>query len=325
MTTRHETHEMPSDAPGSPPHPGMVWIPGGTFKMGSDDHYAEEAPAHYVTVSGFWMDSHPVTNGEFRRFIKETGYITVAEQVPKAEDYPGAIPELLVAGALGFQPSNGPVNLHDWSQWWNWTPGASWRQPTGPGSSIAKLRRHPVVQVSYEDACAFAEWAGKELPTEAQWEFAARGGLDGAVYPWGDELEPESKPRANIWQGQFPWQNELRDGYLRTSPVGSFPANGYGLYDMTGNVWEWTTDWYQAEHQGADSACCAPENPRGPRREVSFDPLQPEIKIPRKVLKGGSHLCALNYCIRYRPAARQPEMIDTATSHIGFRCIVNAA
>ena len=308
-----------------PPFPDMVWIPDTTFRMGSDDHYAEEAPVHSATVSGFWIDKYPTTNADFRRFVSDTGYVTVAEMTPRAEDYPGAIPELLVPGALVFEQTPGPVNLHDWSQWWSWTPGAQWRRPTGPGSSIAKLRRHPVVQVSYEDACAYAEWAGKELPTEAQWECAGRGGLDCAVYGWGDELEPGGKSMANTWQGRFPYENVLRDGYLGTSPVGSFPANGYGLYDMIGNVWEWTRDWYAAEHQPASSPCCAPVNPRGPRRDESFDPTQPEIEIPRKVVKGGSHLCAPNYCMRYRPAARQPEMIDTATNHIGFRCVVNPA
>ncbi len=293
--------------------------------MGSDHHYEEEAPAHSVHVSGFWMDRYPVTNAEFRQFVKATGYVTVAEIAPKAEDYPGAIPEMLVPGGLVFTGTPGPVSLHDWSQWWEWVPGAQWRSPTGPGSSISKLGRHPVVQVSYEDASAFAAWAGKSLPSEAQFEFAARGGREGTEFAWGDDLELDGVPMANIWQGQFPWHNELRDGYLRTSPVGSFPSNDYGLYDIIGNVWEWTTDWYQPKHEGMQSPCCAPVNPRGPRREESFDPNQPEIDIPRKVVKGGSHLCAPNYCMRYRPPARQPEMVDTATSHIGFRCIVAAA
>ena len=316
------TEAAPTPQP-EPPFPGMVWIPGGTSRMGSDKHYPEERPVHRVTVDGFWIDPHPVTNDRFARFVQETGHATFAESVPKAEDYPGALPELLFAGSLVFVKPDGPVDRGDFTNWWHWVKGANWRQPYGEGSSIDELERHPVVHVTFSDAEAFAKWEGKALPTEAEWEFAARGGLEGAAYAWGDEFLRDDRHLANTWQGEFPWQNLARDGYERTSPVGAFPPNGYGLYDMIGNVWEWTTDWYHPKHP-ADvvKACCIPENPRGPRLEDSFDPREPQIRIPRKVLKGGSHLCAPNYCRRYRPAARYPEPIDTSTCHVGFRCIV---
>ncbi len=301
----------------------MVFISGGTFRMGSDRHYPEEAPSHRVTVDDFWIDRMPVTNREFRKFVNATGHVTMAERKPSAEDYPGALPHMLKAGSLVFTPPRHMVDLRDWSQWWNFKFGADWRRPYGPRSSVSGLDDHPVVHVAYEDAEAYARWARKELPTEAEWEFAARGGLDGAEYAWGDEFAPEGKQMANTWQGAFPHQNLVADGFERTSPVGAFPPNGYGLYDMIGNVWEWTTDWYSQRHEAdAPKACCIPENPRGGLREASYDPRQPEIKIPRKVLKGGSHLCAPNYCRRYRPAARHAQPIDTSSSHIGFRCVV---
>ncbi len=322
---QHEPIARPQ-APGPAPAPDMVWIPGGTFRMGSEDFYPEERPVHTVTVDGFWMDRFQVTNADFARFVEATDYVTVAERPPRAEDYPGARPELLVPAALVFQPTAGPVRLADWSQWWRYVPGASWRHPAGPGSSTKGRRRHPVVHVAYADAEAYATWAGKALPTEAEWEFAARGGLDGAIFPWGDEHFPGGKPMANTWQGEFPWQNLRLDGYEGTSPVGAFPPNGYGLYDVAGNVWEWTCDWYVPRHPDeARSPCCVPRNPRVLAADASYDPNQPTIRIPRKVVKGGSHLCAPNYCLRYRPAARQPQMIDSGMSHLGFRCIVRPA
>jgi formylglycine-generating enzyme required for sulfatase activity len=267
-----------------------------------------------------------VTNQQFARFAAETGYVTLAEIAPKPEDFPGAPPENLVPGSMVFRKRKGPVDLRNYMNWWVWVPGANWRHPKGPGSSLEGLDSHPVVHVACLDVEAYARWAGKELPTEAEWEFAARGGLDGATFPWGDEEFPGGKPMVNSWQGEFPWQNLLKDGYEGTSPVGSFPPNGYGLCDMAGNVWEWTSDWY--EPRGADptvkSCCMGSLNPRVVSPEKSYDPHQPQFRIPRRVVKGGSHLCAPNYCFRYRPAARQPQMIDTGMAHLGFRCVVRA-
>jgi sulfatase modifying factor 1 len=299
-----------------PPVKDMVWVDGGRFLMGSDDFYPEERPVHEVELDGFWIDRHPVTNAQFRRFVKATGYVTVAEQAPDPADYPDADPALLVPGALVFQPSTGPVDLRDWRTWWAWVPGASWRTPEGPGSTLHGRDRHPVVQVCHHDAQAYATWAGKALPSEAEWEYAARGGLESKVFAWGDEFAPKGRQMANTWQGEFPWQNLLLDRYERTSPVGSFPPNGYGLVDMAGNVWEWTSDFFTPQHAtDADQGCCAPHNP-----QVTSPALQEAI--PRRVIKGGSHLCAPSYCLRYRPAARQGEAVDTATTHIGFRCIL---
>jgi formylglycine-generating enzyme required for sulfatase activity len=304
----------------------QVFVPGGTFRMGSDRHYPEEAPAHLVKVSEFWIDRAPVTNKQFRKFVNETGHVTLAELKPDPRDYPGALPRMLRAGSLVFSPPNQAVDPREWQQWWNFKFGANWRRPYGPRSSISGLDNHPVVHIAYRDAEAYAAWAGKELPTEAEWEFAARGGLDGAEFAWGDDFTPGGSHMANTWQGAFPQQNLATDGYERTSPVTAFPPNGYGLYDMIGNVWEWTTDWWSPVHDANPSAkqCCAPQNPRGGREDESCDPRQPNIKIPRKVLKGGSHLCAPNYCRRYRPAARHAQPIDTSTSHVGFRCVVRA-
>jgi len=306
---------------------GMVWIPGGTFRMGSENFYPEEGPVHEVNVDAFWMDSHTVTNEQFASFVKATGYVTVAERPLNPGDYPGAPPENLVPGALVFKKTRGPVDLSNYVNWWVWMPGASWRHPTGPQSTIDGIEQHPVVHVAYEDAEAYAAWAGKELPTEAEWERAARGGLDSKNFVWGDEHFPDGKAMANSWQGEFPWQNLLVDGFEGTSPVGTFPPNGYGLFDMAGNVWEWTSDWYVQSHKGeVCPSCCGPSvNPRIASPEKSYDPRQPQFRIPRKVVKGGSHLCAPNYCLRYRPAARQPQMIDTGMSHMGFRCIVRPA
>ncbi len=313
-------------APRTCSFPGMVFVSGGTYRMGSDKHYPEEAPVHCVSVDSFWIDETPVTNAQFRAFVEATGYITFAEIPPKAEDYPGALPHMLKAGSLVFTPPAGPVDLRNGACWWSFCFGANWRRPYGHGSWIKGHDDHPVVHIAYRDAEAYAAWVGKELPTEAEWEFAARGGLDGAEFAWGDELTPGGHHMANTWQGNFPCENLKLDRYERTSPVRAFPPNGYGLYDMIGNVWEWTTDWYAPKHPAdAAKACCIPENPRGPHRETSYDPSQPKIRIPRKVLKGGSHLCAPNYCRRYRPAARHPEPIDTSTSHVGFRCVVRTA
>ncbi len=303
----------------------MTWVPGGTFRMGSDEHYQEEQPAHPVSVDGFWIDESPVTNARFRAFVEATGHVTSAEIVPDPADYPGALPEMLYAGSLVFIKPSGPVDRRDIGNWWQFLRGATWREPQGPGSTIEGKDEHPVVHIAFADAEAFTQWEGKTLPTEAEWEFAARGGLDGAAYAWGDEFLPDGRFMANTWQGEFPWQSLGSDGFEGTSPVGTFDSNGYGLYDMIGNVWEWTTDWYSTRHPDAPvHACCAPRNPRGGPLEQSLDPNQPAIRIPRKVIKGGSHLCAPNYCRRYRPAARFPEPIDTSTSHLGFRCIVRS-
>jgi formylglycine-generating enzyme required for sulfatase activity len=300
----------------------MALVPAGTFLMGSEDFYPEERPVHRVEVDAFWMDRRPVTVAQFRRFVKATGYVTLAERAPDAADYPDADPALLVPGALVFRPTRGPVDLRDVANWWNWVPGARWDRPEGPGSDTYTRAKHPVVHVGYEDAEAYAAWAGKALPTEAEWERAARGGLEGATYAWGDEEAPDGTFMANFWQGEFPWQNLGRDGFMGTSPVGSYAPNGFGLYDMTGNVWEWTSDFFTPRHADeAAKACCVPQNPRVTSDAESFGAGAPGEHIPRRVVKGGSHLCAANYCLRYRPSARQGEPVDTSTSHIGFRCI----
>jgi formylglycine-generating enzyme len=301
----------------------MVRIPGGTFRMGSNDHYPEEAPVHRVTVDGFWIDRTPVTNRQFKEFVRATGHVTTAQVPPDPADYPGALLHMLYSGSLVFAPPQHVTDLRDWSRWWSFMKGANWRHPYGPRSNINTLDNHPVVHVSFADAAAYARWAGKDLPSEAEWEFAARGGLEDSEFAWGSEFMPGGRHMANTWQGSFPVQNLNEDGYERTSPVMAFPPNGYGLHDMIGNVWEWTADWYAARHEAdAPKACCIPENPRGGREAGSYDPNQPNIRIPRKVLKGGSHLCAPNYCRRYWPAARHAEPVDTSTSHVGFRCII---
>ena len=277
--------------------------------MGSADFYPEERPVREVSVGRFWIDRHLVTVAGFRRFVKDTGHVTWAEQQPDSADYPDADPELLVPGSLVFRRTAGPVDLRDYRNWWTWMPGADWRHPEGPGSNVGGRERHPVTHVAHADATAYAEWAGKSLPNEAEWEYAARGGLDGAIFTWGDEFAPKGRMMANTWQGEFPWQNLLLDRFEATSPVGTYPPNGYGLYDMAGNVWEWTDDWFTTPAAETGS-CCAPQLPLADER------------FPRKVIKGGSHLCAPNYCLRYRPAARQGEAVDTSTGHIGFRCLV---
>lgn len=302
--------------------PGMVLIPGGTFLMGSDVHYGEERPAHHVRVDPFWMDETAVTNAQYAAFVAATGYVTVAERPLDPALYPGAKREMLAPGALVFRMTDGPVDTRDIANWWCWTQGACWHAPEGPGTTTLGREHHPVVHVAFEDAEAYAAWAGKTLPSEAEWERAARGGVEGREFAWGDELTPGGMHQANTWQGPFPWRNFAADGFERTCPVRSFPPNPYGLFEVCGNVWEWTIDWWGARH-AADPAkpCCAPVNPRGPAVQGSFDPAQPAILIPRKVVKGGSFLCAPSYCRRYRPAARHAQMVDSGMSHIGFRCV----
>jgi sulfatase modifying factor 1 len=283
---------------------GMRRIAGGSFVMGSEDFYPEERPVRSVDVASFWIDQRPVTVAQFRRFVKATGYVTVAERPLDPAEFPGADRAELIPGSLVFCRTRGPVDLRDFRNWWAYVPGACWTRPEGTASDTYTRGRHPVTQVAYEDAEAYAAWAGKALPSEAEWEYAARGGLEGATYAWGEEPFPDGQPMANTWQGEFPWDNQLLDGYEGTSPVGAFPANGYGLYDMTGNVWEWTCDPFD---HATTKACCSPSLDDG---------------LARRVIKGGSHLCAPSYCLRYRPAARQAESEDTSTSHIGFRCVV---
>lgn len=309
---------MPTVAPDN-----MVLIAGGTFRMGSDVHYPEEGPAHPATVDGFWIDRHTVTNADFARFVEATGYVTFAERPLDAALYPGAKPELLKPGSAVFRMPPRPVRPRNMLDWWQYEPGADWQHPEGPDSSIAGREHEPAVHVAFEDAVAYAAWVGKDLPTEAEWEFAARGGLDDAEYCWGGEFNPDGCWMANTWQGEFPWQNHASDGFVGRAPVGSFPANGYGLFDMAGNVWQWTKDWYAAGHtHDPGKPCCAPRNPRGVSEAQSYDTMLPGQSVARKVIKGGSFLCAPNYCRRYRPAARYPQAIDTTTSHIGFRCVL---
>jgi formylglycine-generating enzyme len=294
----------------------MTWIDGGTFAMGSEEFYPEERPVHDVRVAGFWIDERPVTVVQFRRFVAATGYRTTAEHPPDPEDYPEVDPAQLVPGSLVFTGTSGPVGFDDFRQWWRWTPGACWHRPAGPGSDVAGFEQHPVIHIAHADAQAYAEWAGKALPTEAEWEYAARGGLERARFAWGDDEEPNGQIMVNRWRGDFPWRDERGNRPVRTSPVGRYPPNGYGLYDVTGNVWEWTDDWF-GDHGGGDG-CCLPD----PRPELTPASYGAGERVPRKVIKGGSHLCAPSYCLRYRPAARQGQTIDTSTSHLGFRCVI---
>jgi sulfatase modifying factor 1 len=286
----------------------LLDLPAGSFRMGSTDFYPEEAPVHSVTVAAFSIERHPVTNAQFAEFVSDTGHVTVAERPLDPADFPGVPPADLVPGALVFQPTDGPVDLRNWRQWWTWAPGASWRHPFGPESSIEDRLDHPVVQVAYPDAAAYATWAGRRLPSEAQWEYAARAGAQTA-YAWGDEAAPDGQLMANTWQGRFPYRNDGALGWAGTSPVGTFPPNGFGLVDMIGNVWEWTTTPYTPRHRTDQPTCCPPPPP------PSGDPAI------NQALKGGSHLCAPEYCHRYRPAARSSQSQDSATTHIGFRCI----
>lgn len=294
---------------------GMVWIPSGTFYMGSENGNPDERPVHLVTVNGFWMDKTEVTNDQFDKFVKATGYITVAERAPKAEDFPGAPKEALVPGSVVFRPPAGQiVSLENHYAWWEYRPGANWRQPDGPGSSIEGKGDHPVVHVCWDDAVAYAKWAGKRLPTEAEWEYAARGGLDRKDYAWGNTFDTNRYP-ANIWQGRFPSENTAADKHTATAPVAQFPPNGYGLHDMAGNVWEWSADWYRPDYYAQSPAT----NPQGPAD--SFDPQEPNL--PKKVIRGGSYLCNEAYCTGYRPSARMKSSPDTGLSHTGFRCVAN--
>jgi len=303
----------------------QILIDGGTVRMGSDVFYAEEKPIRYRLVDPFWVDITPVTNRQFAAFVEDTGYLTYAERAPDLSDYPEADPALLVPASAVFVPPSHPVPLHNAGLWWRLVPGANWRHPYGPDSDLHGLDDHPVVHIAYEDAEAYAKWAGKRLPTEAEWEFAARGGLVGAEYAWGDELAPQGRRLANYWEGAFPYERRNDDGFARTSPVGFYPPNGYGLFDMIGNVWEWTSDWYSmANPVESAKPCCAQRDPRGGDEAGSRDPLDPTHRFGRKVIKGGSHLCAENYCRRYRPAARHAQAVDSSTSHIGFRCARDA-
>jgi sulfatase modifying factor 1 len=298
--------------PGPGPLKNMVALPSGDFLMGSDGHYPEERPTHHEHVVGFLIDEHPVTNAQFRRFVKDTGYRTSAETAPNLADFPDADAANLVPGSLLFRPTPGPVPLDDWRRWWHWTPGANWRAPEGPGSHLGGRERHPAVHISFEDALAYAAWAGKELPTEVEWEYAARAGREATTYAWGTEFMPNGRAMANTWHGRFPWENLDPPGRDRTSPIGRFPPNDWGLLDMIGNVWEWTKSNWTDDHsgRGEDHSCCAPH---GVLHEDD-----------RRVMKGGSHLCAPSYCLRYRPPARQGQAVRSSTSHLGFRCIVRS-
>lgn len=306
-------------APGPAPE-GMVWIPGGVFWRGSDNLTMPDAhPAHLVSVDGFWMDKTAVTNEQYERFVQGTGYVTVAERKPDTRDFPGVPPEKLVPGSAVFTPTKGPVPLNNPYRWWRNEDGANWRHPQGPHSDLRGRENHPVVQIAWDDAVAYAKWAGKRLPTEAEFEFAARGGLDRKKFAWGDELKPQGKWMANIWQGRFPYENTMEDGYRGTAPVGSFPANGYGLFDMAGNVWEWCSDWYRHDYYRtlADEKRLV-HNPHGP--VGSFDPSEPGTA--KRVMRGGSYLCTDQYCTAYEVGARGKGDPRNGADHVGFRCVM---
>jgi formylglycine-generating enzyme required for sulfatase activity len=308
-------------APGPAPD-GMIWIPGGEFWMGCDDCDMPDArPVHLVSVSGFWMDATPVTNDRFAAFVKATGYVTVAERKPDPADFPGVPLDKLQPGAVVFTPPTHPVSLSDYTRWWSYVPGASWKHPEGPASIVKGLGRHPVVHVAWEDVHAYAAWAGKRLPTEAEFEFAARGGRDRARYSWGNEFKPGGRPAANVWEGRFPDSNSREDGYYRTSPVTAFPPNGYGLYDVGGNVWQWCADWYRPDYYGTfPDPSAAARDPRGP--DSSFDPDEPGAR--KRVTRGGSFLCSTEYCQRYLVGSRGKAEISTGSSNLGFRLVRSA-
>ena len=319
--------------PPSPTPKGMVWIPGGEFSMGSTGKatgksccsvcskatVADCLPVHRISVDGFWMDATDVTNDEFEKFVKATGYVTIAERVPTKEEFPNAPAENLVAGSVVFTPTKEPVPLDNHLRWWNYVKGADWRHPSGPDSNIKGHGNDPVVQVAYDDAVAYAKWAGKRLPTEAEWEFAQRGGLSGKLFAWGDEFNPGGKYMANTYQGVFPVKDTGEDGFAGISPVKSFPPNGYGLYDMAGNVWQWCSDWYRSDTYAVDARHGVVRNPKGP--DSSYDPLEPEV--PKRVQRGGSFLCTDQYCTRYMAGTRGKGAVDTGTSHAGFRCVIS--
>jgi formylglycine-generating enzyme required for sulfatase activity len=321
------TAHFPSRAP-----KGMVWIPGGEFSMGAqnppdNDDVGMKAtldsrPVHRVYVDGFFMDKTDVTNAQFEQFVKATGYVTIAERKPRAEDFPGAPPENLVAGSVVFSPPDHPVPLNNHFQWWRYVPGANWRHPLGPESSIAGEGSYPVVHIAYEDALAYAKWVGKRLPTEAEWEFAARGGLAGKLYVWGDDFRPHGKWMANTHQGHFPDSDKGEDGFAGIAPVAQFPPNGYGLYDMAGNVWQWTSDWYRPDYYATLAAIGGvARNPKGP--DSAYDPSEPSQA--KKVHRGGSFLCTDQYCSRYIVGTRGKGDVDTGTNHLGFRCVTTPA
>jgi formylglycine-generating enzyme required for sulfatase activity len=307
--------------PAPPPEPtpeGMIWVPGGKFRRGSDyDAFTDARPIRVIEIDGFWMDETPVTNKQFSEFIKATGYVTMAERTPKAEDFPDAPPENLVPGSLCFKKPAGPVDLSNHYSWWTYMHGACWNHPEGPKSNIDDRMDHPVVHVCFEDTMAYAKWAGKRLPTESEWERASRGKRDQAPYVWGDKLFPDGKTwMANTWQGEFPLENDVEDGYAGTSPVKAFPPNDFGLYDMSGNVWQWCSDWYRP-----DAYVLGPKrNPQGP--DVSYDPIEPGVK--KRVQRGGSFLCSDSYCVRYRCGGRGKMEIESASAHVGFRCAKSA-
>ena len=316
-TARDRAHD-PAPAPAQPTSPapdGMAWVPGGEFTMGDGD-FPDALPLHRVAVDPFWMDKTEVTNAQFARFVRATGYVTVAERTPDPKDFPGVPPADLKAGSIVFTPPNHAVDLANHLQWWSYVPGASWQHPDGPDSSIDGKDNHPVVHVCFDDAAAYAKWAGKRLPTEAEWEFAARGGLDRKPYAWGDQQKPGGQWLANIWQGHFPAENTAEDSFPRAAPVASFPANAYGLHDMAGNVWEWCADWYRPDYYSTSPA----RNPPGPND--SFDPAEPNL--PKRVQRGGSFLCSDLYCVRYRPGSRGKGEMSSAASHLGFRCVKSA-
>ncbi|RXK55088.1 formylglycine-generating enzyme family protein [Oleiharenicola lentus] len=323
--TQENTGPVPAHAPA-----GMVWIPGGEFSMGCKDPrgdlcggnepMTDARPIHRVRVDAFWMDRTEVTNAEFARFVEATGYVTVAERPLRPEDFPGVPRDKLVPGSVVFTPPDHAVQLTNALRWWSYVPGANWRHPTGPESNLAGRENHPVVHIAHEDAETYARWAGKRLPTEAEWEFAARGGRAGEAYPWGNELTPGGRWLANIWEGGFPHANSKADGFADTAPVASFPANGYGLHDVAGNVWEWCSDWYRpdayAQQARPDSAVT---NPAGPAQADSFDPQEPGLA--KRVQRGGSYLCTDLYCTRYMLGTRGKGAPDTGSNHLGFRCV----
>jgi formylglycine-generating enzyme required for sulfatase activity len=314
---------LAADAPSPPPPPGMVLVPAGEFRMGTEEPTMTDArPLHRVWVDGFWMDHTEVTNEEFERFVKATTYVTVAERPLDPKDFPGVPPEALQPGSIVFSPPPSPVPLRDHLAWWSYVPGASWRHPEGPQRDLAGRARHPVVQVAWQDAAAYCAWAGKRLPTEAEFERAARGGLEGRRYGWGDEMRPGGKPQANTWQGNFPNENTKEDGFAGTAPVASYPANAFGLHDLAGNVWEWCADWYRPDAYAADAkAAEVTRNPQGPAD--SFDPSEPGVR--KRVQRGGSYLCSDQYCSRYVPGGRGKGDVDSGTTHLGFRCVRSLA